>query len=268
MTQENTTEAIFKGLAEPFPAEAVKFRAQGRGTQMLAYIEARDVMHRLDQVVGPENWRATYRHQIFKDEVTVMCELSLRINGEWITKEDGAENTQVEGAKGGISDALKRAAVTWGIGRYLYYLPKFHQGQNGGRPILPKWAQGPAQAWPPLPSDDEQSGHEQEEKPAPGSLRDRLSHDPGKGLAKEMEREVESGPTPPTARATDEQVKALGKALTQRGATFNDTNLLELLGVKRLDKDNVHAEIGRFMADNDVPIEELIRNWQERVEAK
>lgn len=33
---------------------------------------------------------------------------------------DGAENTDIEPVKGGLSDAYKRAAVKWGIGRYLY----------------------------------------------------------------------------------------------------------------------------------------------------
>lgn len=39
-----------------------------------------------------------------------------------VTKWDGAENTDVEAVKGGLSDSMKRAAVQWGIGRYLYQL--------------------------------------------------------------------------------------------------------------------------------------------------
>ena len=33
------------------------------------------------------------------------------------------QETQVEGEKGRYSDAFKRAAVLWGVARYLYYLP-------------------------------------------------------------------------------------------------------------------------------------------------
>lgn len=39
-----------------------------------------------------------------------------------ITKFDGADRTNFESTKGGISGALKRAAVLFGIGRYLYNL--------------------------------------------------------------------------------------------------------------------------------------------------
>lgn len=51
------------------------------------------------------------------------CILRVRIDGEsWITKEGIADNTDIEGVKGGESQALRRAAVKYGIGRYLYEL--------------------------------------------------------------------------------------------------------------------------------------------------
>src|SRR5690606_32836115 len=84
----------------------------------LAYIDARDVMKRLDEVVGPENWQDEYHY--YGD--TAICYLSIRVNGEWIRKGDGAGDTAVEAEKGRISDAFKRAAVKWGVGRYLYDL--------------------------------------------------------------------------------------------------------------------------------------------------
>lgn len=39
---------------------------------------------------------------------------------EWITRWDGADNSDIEGTKGGLSSATRRAAVKYGIGRYLY----------------------------------------------------------------------------------------------------------------------------------------------------
>jgi hypothetical protein len=39
-----------------------------------------------------------------------------------VVKSNGAGDTDVEGPKGALSDAFKRAAVLWGIGRYLYSL--------------------------------------------------------------------------------------------------------------------------------------------------
>jgi len=43
----------------------------------------------------------------------------------WVTKSDGADDSSIESAKGGISDSLKRAAVQYGIGRYLYHPSAF-----------------------------------------------------------------------------------------------------------------------------------------------
>ena len=86
---------------------------------MLAYVTNRAIMSRLDDVVGAENWKQSFRELHQKG---VICSLSIRFseNGEWITKEDGADLTNIEPTKGGLSDAMKRAAVQFGIGRYLY----------------------------------------------------------------------------------------------------------------------------------------------------
>ena len=86
---------------------------------LLPYVTNRAIMNRLDQVVGPENWKNEFRPG---PTGGTMCGLSIRINNEWVTKWDGAQETAVEPIKGGFSDAMKRAAVQWGIGRYLYYL--------------------------------------------------------------------------------------------------------------------------------------------------
>ena len=74
-------------------------------------------MDRLDGVVGPQSWQSRYTETA---SGRVICELSILLDGQWITKSDGAGDTQVEREKGAISDAFKRAAVHWGIGRYLY----------------------------------------------------------------------------------------------------------------------------------------------------
>ncbi len=91
-----------------------------------AYITNRAIMERLDEVVGPENWRNEYRPG---PNGGVVCGLSICVDrgmeqGEWVTKWDGADNTDVEAIKGGLSNAMRRAAVQWGIGRYLYDLPQ------------------------------------------------------------------------------------------------------------------------------------------------
>jgi hypothetical protein len=110
-------------LGDPFPVKEIHWRV-GATTQdktkgmALAFIDARHVMERLDAVVGPNNWRSSYR---FEGKRTI-CRLEIydAEKGEWIFKEDGAGDTDIEGEKGGMSDALKRAGVTFNIGRYLY----------------------------------------------------------------------------------------------------------------------------------------------------
>lgn len=82
----------------------------------LAYIDARDVQDRLDEVCGPENWQNRYSLQ----DKTTICEIGIKIGDEWIWKSDGAGATDVEAEKGQLSDAFKRCAVKWGVGRYLY----------------------------------------------------------------------------------------------------------------------------------------------------
>jgi hypothetical protein len=121
---------IWDDLAAPFPEAAISWRAQsvtkaGDKAMALAYIDARDVMRRLDEVVGPANWQD--RYEVHGDKT--ICYLSIctdahDIDGvmtkDWITKADGAGDTAVEAEKGSLSDSFKRAAVKWGIGRYLY----------------------------------------------------------------------------------------------------------------------------------------------------
>jgi hypothetical protein len=114
-----------KRLSEPFDPSKVHWRV-GAMTKdkskciALAYIDARDVMERLDDVCGPENWQCKYEHASNHGYV---CSIGIRIDGEWIWKANGAGETQVEAQKGAMSDSFKRAAVLWGIGRYLYDVP-------------------------------------------------------------------------------------------------------------------------------------------------
>jgi hypothetical protein len=133
---------IFQRLAQPFPPERVSWRVgstnrrkweeakkQGqaidRKGQPLCYIDARDVMDRLDEVVGHANWQTDH---IPMHNGTMCCRIGIRVGEEWIWRTDGAGPTgdievpaQREMAqKGGYSDAFKRAAVLFGVGRYLY----------------------------------------------------------------------------------------------------------------------------------------------------
>jgi hypothetical protein len=114
-------------LTDPFPAEDVEWkpgattRDKSKGLAM-AYITARAVQERLDEVFGPGNWKNEFRAG---PDGGVICRIYFKNDaGEWVWREDGADNTDVEAVKGGLSNAMKRAGAALGIGRYLYNLPQ------------------------------------------------------------------------------------------------------------------------------------------------
>lgn len=92
---------------------------------VLWYLDARAVMNRLDDVFGVAGWQTKFETAF--DKAMVVCHLSCRVNGEWITKSDvGALSEQPDEGdryKAAFSDSLKRSAIHWGIGRYLYEMP-------------------------------------------------------------------------------------------------------------------------------------------------
>lgn len=85
-----------------------------------AYVTNRAIMDRLDAVCGPGNWKNAFQPG---PDGGVLCGISIRVGDEWVTKWDGAENTEIHAVKGGLSSSMRRAAVQWGIGRYLYKFP-------------------------------------------------------------------------------------------------------------------------------------------------
>jgi hypothetical protein len=92
-----------------------KWRKGPGGTQ-LAYIDARDVMDILDEVVGQENWQTDYK--ILGDKI--YCGIGIYTDDKWVWKWDMGTESEFEAEKGEASDAFKRAGVKWGIGRFLY----------------------------------------------------------------------------------------------------------------------------------------------------
>lgn len=145
--------AITDALAVPFEEREVKFKPQAvknNRALALAYVDARVIMDRLDDVLGVARWQDNY--EILADG-SVQCRLRIFVGGRWITKTDvGSPSEQPDGGdrlKAAFSDALKRAAVKFGLGRYLYRLP--HQWadydavkkQFTAPPKLPAWALPP-----------------------------------------------------------------------------------------------------------------------------
>lgn len=117
-TKKEYTLAEKLTYAIPYKWKIQSKAKDGKKAQCVAYINARDVMDLLDRAIGIENWRDSYR----REGTGLVCKLELRIDKEWIAKEDIGVPGNFEAEKSEFSDAFKRAAVKWGIGRFLYDL--------------------------------------------------------------------------------------------------------------------------------------------------
>lgn len=121
-TELTTPKVIdFKLLKEKM---VYKWRVQSSkefGTTLVAYVDARDVEDVLDKIVSPENWQCEYTEAVNQ----MICRIGIFCNGQWVWKSDGGSESQIEKEKGLLSDSFKRAAVKWGIGRFLYRLKPF-----------------------------------------------------------------------------------------------------------------------------------------------
>lgn len=145
-----TSSEVRDRLAEPFDQKWLRWKPQSvRGNRALAvaYISGNAVMERLDDVVGPGGWKTKY---LQVGPQSVECRLYLKVDGEWVCKADvGATSVQPDEGdrmKAAYSDALKRAALNWGIGRYIRSLPQdwcdydHQKKQIINPPRLPAWA--------------------------------------------------------------------------------------------------------------------------------
>lgn len=187
------TTMNLEDLKAPFYASEIEWRIGRCGLSgervwatVLAYVTNRAIMDRLDSVCGPANWKNEFKPHPCADKA-LLCGISVKVDGEWVTKWDGADSTDIEAAKGVISDSMKRAAVQWGIGRFLYnldegFLDDAHislQKQSGwtraktkeGKmfwwcpPELPEWALPPSQ-----PKPDGQTGNGKQQKQQTGKV--------------------------------------------------------------------------------------------------
>lgn len=170
-TKVQTAQQIYERFRMPFPLDSIKFRIGATNKRQtnpdpptrgipLPYIDARDVMTRLDNVVGFDGWQTD---MAFGSDGILACKLSVLIDGQWIVKTDVAGETGTHGnfdksdsQKGSGSDGLKRAAVQFHIGRYLYWIkPNWIDLVEGslppdktilelvypdGTPLWPSWA--------------------------------------------------------------------------------------------------------------------------------
>ncbi|WP_077534357.1 Rad52/Rad22 family DNA repair protein [Massiliimalia massiliensis] len=152
-----TSEQVQR-LEEPFAVHEIEWRViqcskDGTKGLVAAFVNSRAIQNRLDSVIGRENWQnnfiyipgSIYNAKKDKDLGLMSCICMISIfhaeREEWISKSDGAGNTDIEPIKGGISNAFKRAASMWGVGRYLYEMPDIWVNLADGKFIAKtEWA--------------------------------------------------------------------------------------------------------------------------------
>ena len=192
-------------LSAPFAAQDIEWkpgattRDKKKGLAM-AYITARAVHERLDEVFGPGNWKNEFRAG---PGGGVICRIYFKNDdGEWVWREDGADNTDVEAVKGGLSNAMKRAGAALGIGRYLYDLPatwvrlddrgRFAEPPRVPREFLPReGGPGRSESRSAPPEAPQRSAASQRSAPAPRQNAPERSGPPSGGPPPERQR-----PTP------------------------------------------------------------------------
>src|SRR5215211_8988208 len=81
-------QALASALSAPFEPREIKFKPQivkNNRALAMAYIDARLIQDRLDEVLGVENWQDKFD---FLPDGSVVCRLRLKLGGRWITKTD------------------------------------------------------------------------------------------------------------------------------------------------------------------------------------
>lgn len=118
----------WRKIGERFRQPIPHKERQGRGGMKFSYINARQVQERLDGVVGPGNWQTTV--QVIRADHPVSVQVSLGVFNVWKTDvgysnnpeadDENDRSYELEPLKAAVSDGFKRAAVQFGIGRFLY----------------------------------------------------------------------------------------------------------------------------------------------------
>lgn len=124
ITPQPPVESIdLAALTKPLGVEDLDFRIQsinkGGYATILVYKDARTDMKRLDEVVGPLNWKREH----LKDNANCVVSIWDAGKEQWVSKEDTGTESATESEKGLASDSFKRACFNWGIGRELYDYP-------------------------------------------------------------------------------------------------------------------------------------------------
>ena len=120
---------VYQSLSEPFPQEMVK--RLNKGGANLTYIPISEVINRMNKVIGVENWSFNVKTwQQVGTSIVAHVIVHAKINDTMVSR-DGVGGQKIkmskqgdpidigDEVKGAVSDALKKAVQTLGIGLYL-----------------------------------------------------------------------------------------------------------------------------------------------------
>lgn len=113
----------YKKLKQDMPYKWKPNNAVGKKMNCVAYVDSRQVQDKLDEVCGPSNWTDDYK--VINGNMYAGVGINVSedpANPQWVWKWDCGTESATESEKGESSDAFKRAAVKWGVGRFLYSL--------------------------------------------------------------------------------------------------------------------------------------------------
>lgn len=126
-------------ISSPIQPDEIEWRVQQQTKTgkliVVPYITNRCVMDRFDRQFGWHGWQ----NDITEIQDGFLCRITVTLpDGTRLTKTDGANRTDIEPVKGGISDAMKRCAVQFGVGRNLYTYPRVFVETPDK--YIPEWA--------------------------------------------------------------------------------------------------------------------------------
>lgn len=142
--QNIDSKQIAEALRAPFDVSHIDWKPQGKGrngkVRVVPYIDARLAMKRLSEVFGVNHWSDSYKVLVADDKIAVV-ECTIVAGGASHSDvgdcEIGGYTPNLGAAlKGAYSDSLKRAAVHFGVGAYLYAMPEFYVDcDSNGHPV-------------------------------------------------------------------------------------------------------------------------------------
>ncbi len=138
---DRLTPEVAKALAADFADGEVEFKPQVISVNRalaVPFINARTVMRRLDSAAGPGSWEFDWEPIASPDNRVAV---KGRLNVLGLTRCDvGEASREEEPLKSAVSDALKRCAVHFGVGRSLYDTPPQWYGWDQGQR---RWTEQP-----------------------------------------------------------------------------------------------------------------------------